>query len=180
MTLATKTLAAAAALLIAAPAGASADHHKEMAPTQNIVEIAAGNENFETLVAAVQAAGLVDALSGVGPLTVFAPTDAAFGELPAGTVDQLVMPANKGTLTNILTYHVVAGDYSASDIVAALEANGGSASFPTLLDNASITAALYGGEVYLSDYKGNAIGVIATDIDATNGTIHVIDGVLMP
>ncbi|MCJ8190502.1 fasciclin domain-containing protein [Sphingomicrobium aestuariivivum] len=175
-----KTIAAITAIALAAPAMGAIDHHKEMAPSQNIVEIAAGNHDFETLVTAVQAAGLADALSGDGPFTVFAPTDAAFGALPSGTVESLVQPANKGTLTNILTYHVVAGDYSASDIVSALQANGGTASFPTLLENASITAALYDGKVYLSDYKGNAIGVIATDVAATNGVIHVLDGVLMP
>ncbi|WP_343343339.1 fasciclin domain-containing protein [Sphingomicrobium sp. XHP0239] len=178
---------AAAALAIAtmgAPAlAADTDHdHDQNAQMSNqtIVEVAAGNEDFSTLVAAVQAAELAGALSGEGPYTVFAPTDAAFNALPAGTVDTLLQPANREMLSNILLYHVVEGDLKASDIVATLRQNGGTASLPTLAENASITAALYDGKVYLSDYKGQSIGVIATDVDASNGTIHVLDKVLMP
>ena len=172
-----KTGAAALALTALTAVPAAAHDHE---PTETIVGVAAGNDSFETLVTAVKAAGLVDALSGEGPFTVFAPTDDAFGKLPAGTVESLVQPANKDTLTNILTYHVVSGKYTASDVVGALQANGGTASFKTLMPNASITAALYDGKVYLSDYKGQTIGVIATDVMATNGVIHVLDTVLMP
>ena len=176
-----KTFAAALALTTATAAPALAhDHDHDAMETGTIVDVAVGNDSFETLVAAVQAAGLVDALSGDGPFTVFAPTDDAFGKLPAGTVETLVKPENKDTLTEILTYHVVPGNYTAADVVSALQANGGVASFKTLAPNASITAALYDGKVYLSDYKGQTIGVIATDVMASNGTIHVLDTVLLP
>ena len=169
----------AAALALTAVTAAPAAAHDHMTD-KNIVEVAVGNDNFETLVAAVQAADLAGALSGDGPFTVFAPTDDAFAKLPAGTVENLVKPENKGTLTNILTYHVVAGKFTAEDVVGALQANGGTASFKTLMPNASITAALYNGKVYLSDYKGQTIGVIATDVMASNGVIHVLDTVLLP
>ena len=150
-----KTFAAALALTTATAAPALAHDH-DSTQTGTIVDVAVGNDNFETLVAAVQAAGLVDALSGDGPFTVFAPTDDAFSRLPAGTVDTLVKPENKDTLTEILTYHVVPGNYTAADVVSALQANGGVASFKTLAPNASITAALYDGtlEVTRSELGG--------------------------
>ena len=171
-----KTLfaATAAVSLLAAPAAAH-DHGAK----KTITEIAVGSDDFDTLEAAVIAAGLAETLGGDGPFTVFAPTDAAFEALPAGTVETLVKPENKDQLTNILTYHVVAGKFTAADVVAAIEAGDGSASLPTV-NGSFITAAAYGGKVFLSDYQGNAIGVLNTDVEASNGVIHVIDGVLLP
>lgn len=173
-----KTLfaATAAVSLLAAPAVATSS---SSTASKTITEIAVGSDDFDTLEAAVIAAGLAETLGGEGPYTVFAPTDAAFEALPAGTVETLVKPENKAQLTNILTYHVVAGEFTAADVVAAIEAGNGSASLPTV-NGSFITAAAYDGKVYLSDYQGNAIGVLNTDVKAANGVIHVIDGVLLP
>lgn len=137
-----------------------------MAQDQNIVEIAAGNPDFSTLVAAVQAADLVETLSGEGPFTVFAPTNDAFAALPAGTVEGLLqdIPA----LTNILTYHVVAGKVMAADVVGLTSA--------TTVQGADISISVKDGKVFLND----SIQVVTTDIEASNGVIHIIDGVLLP
>lgn len=144
-----------------------------------IVGVAAGNENFTTLVTAVKAANLVDVLSAKGPYTVFAPTNDAFAKLPAGTVETLVKPENKETLTAILTYHVVAGEVKAADVVAAIQANNGSYAITTV-QGGTITASIKDGSVILTDEKGNASKVIMTDVDASNGIIHAIDTVVMP
>lgn len=187
------TAAIAAALvattgLVAAPA--LADHHKAaenvpmvggaaMYPTKTIVENAVNSKDHTTLVAAVQAAGLVDALSGPGPFTVFAPTNAAFAKLPAGTVETLVKPENKGTLTTILTYHVVSGRVSASELIAMIEKNGGKAELTTL-SGGKLTAAVEGGKVVLTDAAGGKATVTQADVFQSNGVIHVTDSVSLP
>ncbi len=141
---------------------------EEAAAPGTIVDIAAADERFSTLVAAVTAAGLVDTLKGEGPFTVFAPTNDAFAALPAGTLDSLLLPENKQQLTDILLYHVVAGKVMASDVV-------GLSAAPTVLGK-DITITIKDGKVYLND----TVQVIITDIEASNGVIHVIDAVLLP
>jgi transforming growth factor-beta-induced protein len=138
---------------------------------KTIVDIAASDEQFSTLVAAVQAAGLVDTLKGEGPFTVFAPTDAAFAALPAGTLDSLLLPENKQQLTDILLYHVVPGKVMAADVVGL---DGKSAD--TALEGKQIAIKTDMGNVYLND----TVKVVTTDIEAGNGVIHVIDAVLLP
>lgn len=144
-----------------------------------IVGVAVGNENFSTLVAAVKAAGLVDTLNGDGPFTVFAPTNDAFGKLPEGTVAELLKPESKATLTAVLTYHVVAGEFKAADVVKAIQENGGSFSITTV-QGATLTASLDGEKVILTDTKGGKSTVVLTDVEASNGVIHAIDTVVMP
>jgi uncharacterized surface protein with fasciclin (FAS1) repeats len=180
----------AAALLAAAPA-AFADQHggmnhqsvtvggAAMYPTKTIVENAVASPIHTTLVAAVTAAGLVDTLSGTGPFTVFAPTDAAFAALPAGTVETLVQPANKATLTKILTYHVVAGRVAAADVIALIEASGGSAAITTVSGD-TLTASIRDGSVILTDEKGGVATVTQADVFQSNGVIHVTDAVSLP
>jgi uncharacterized surface protein with fasciclin (FAS1) repeats len=121
----------------------------------------------------------VETLSSAGPFTVFAPTDPAFGKLPAGTVEALVMPENKAKLTTILTYHVVAGKMSAAEIVGAIRAGGGKATLTTV-QGAKLTATLEGDAVVLSDVKGNRAKVTIADVNQSNGVIHVVDTVLLP
>jgi uncharacterized surface protein with fasciclin (FAS1) repeats len=150
-----------------------------MYPSKNIVQNAVNSKDHTTLVAAVKAAGLVDTLSSPGPFTVFAPTDAAFGKLPAGTVDTLVKPENKATLTTILTYHVVPGRVSAADLMAKIKAGGGKATLKTVQGEA-LTAAVSGGGVQLTDAKGGKSRVTIADVNQSNGVIHVVDTVLMP
>ena len=150
-----------------------------MYPTKNIIENAVNSKDHTTLVAAVKAAGLVETLSGAGPFTVFAPTNAAFNKLPAGTVETLVKPENKGTLTTILTYHVVAGKMSAADVVAAIKAGHGKATMKTV-QGGTLTASLKGKSVILTDEKGGKSKVTIADVNQSNGVIHVIDTVLMP
>ncbi len=150
-----------------------------MFKAKNIVENAVNSPVHTTLVAAVKAAGLVDTLSGKGPFTVFAPTDSAFGKLPAGTVETLVKPENKATLTKILTYHVVAGRMDAGKIVAAIKKGGGSATFKTVSGD-TLTAYLEGDTVMLRDEKGGTSTVTTANVYQKNGVIHVIDTVLMP
>lgn len=145
----------------------------------NIVEVAVGNADFSTLVTAVKAAGLVETLSGAGPFTVFAPTNAAFGKLPEGTVESLLKPESKDALTGILTYHVVSGKFNAADVVKAIGDNNGSFTIPTV-QGGSLTASLDGDSVVLTDSKGNTSKVIITDVAASNGVIHAIDTVVMP
>ena len=164
--------------LVAAPA--LADHHKASAPaTPNIVETAVSTGVHTTLVAAVKAAGLVDTLASPGPFTVFAPTDAAFAKLPAGTVETLVKPENKGTLTTILTYHAVAGKVTAGDLVKLINANGGKATITTV-QGGKLTAELVGGKVVITDAKGGKTTVVQTDVMTSNGVVHVTDGVFLP
>ena len=154
---------------------------KKGATTQekNIVEVAAGNENFSTLVAAVKAAGLVDVLSGTNQFTVFAPSNAAFDKLPKGTVASLLMPENKDALTDILMYHVVAGEYKAADVVKAIKANKGKFSVNTVKGE-KITLMMDGNNVVIKDAKGGKSVIIMTDVDASNGVIHAVGNVLMP
>ncbi len=141
------------------------------AATKTITEIAAANPDFSTLVTAVKAAGLADTLNGPGPYTVFAPTNAAFAALPAGTVETLLKPENKATLTKILTYHVVAGKNMAADIMPGTL---------TTAEGGTITVSTENGKVILTDGKGGKATVTKTDIEASNGVIHVIDAVLQP
>lgn len=146
---------------------------------ETIVGVAAGNENFSTLVAAVKAAGLVDVLNSDGPFTVFAPTNDAFGKLPEGTIATLLKAENKELLTAILTYHVVAGKFVASDVIAAIKKNKGKFVIKTVQGN-NLTASLKDGKVILTDVKGNISTVVIADVAASNGVIHAIDTVVMP
>ncbi|MFT5775331.1 fasciclin domain-containing protein [Hyphomonas sp.] len=147
--------------------------------TGTIVAVAAGNDALSTLVAAVTAADLVDTLNSDGPFTVFAPPNDAFAKLPEGTVETLLLPENKATLAGILTYHVVAGEVMAADLVQAITDNGGTYTIPTV-NGANLTAAIVDGKVVLTDAAGGTATVIATDIDASNGVVHLIDTVVMP
>jgi transforming growth factor-beta-induced protein len=156
------TLPLIAALAIAAPSASIAKEASE----QSIVEIAAGNKDFSTLVAAVKAAGLVETLNGEGPFTVFAPTNAAFAKLPAGTVETLLKPENKEKLAAVLTYHVVAGKVMAADVKCGMVKTVGGGSFKIGVSKAGVTVD-----------KAN---VVATDIVGKNGVIHVIDQVILP
>ena len=142
-------------------------------------EVAVANENFTTLVAAVKAAGLVETLSGKGPFTVFAPLNSAFEKLPEGTVAGLLKPESKDALTALLTYHVVAGEFKAADVLKAIEDNNGSFTITTVQGGA-LTATLADGGVVLTDENGNASKVVLTDVAASNGVIHAIDSVVMP
>ena len=151
----------------------------EMFPNKNIVENASQSADHTTLVAAVKAAGLVDTLSGPGPFTVFAPTNAAFDKLPAGTVDTLVKPESKKALTGILTYHVVSGRMTAQDLTKAIEQGGGTATLTTVAGG-SLTATQSGGTITLKDAKGGTSKVTQADVMQSNGVIHVVDTVLMP
>lgn len=154
-------------------------NEKEVNQEKTIVGVAAGNENFSTLVAAVKAADLVSVLNGEGPFTVFAPTNSAFDKLPDGTVANLLKPENKQLLTSILTYHVVAGEFKAEAVLAAIQKNNGSFIIPTVQGN-KLTASLRDGKVILTDAKGNTSTVIITDVAASNGVIHAIDSVVTP
>jgi uncharacterized surface protein with fasciclin (FAS1) repeats len=149
------------------------------AQKSDIVDLAVGSKDHTTLVAAVKAAALVETLKSAGPFTVFAPTNDAFGKLPAGTVETLVKPENKATLTAILTYHVVAGKFSATDVVAAIKAGNGTATLTTV-QGGKLKASLKGSSVILTDEKGGISTVIVADLNATNGVIHVIDTVVLP
>ena len=150
-----------------------------MYPTKNIVENAVNSKDHTTLVAAVKAAGLVDTLSGPGPFTVFAPTDEAFAKLPAGTVETLVKPENKDTLTKILTYHVVSGTMTSKDVAKAIKAGKGSATLTTV-QGEPLTATMKMGKLVLTDAKGGTSTVTIKDVMQSNGVIHVVDTVLMP
>ena len=150
-----------------------------MYKTKNIVENAVNSKDHTTLVAAVKAAGLVDTLASAGPFTVFAPTNAAFEKLPAGTVEMLVKPENKATLTKILTYHVVAGNADAKSIAKAIKAGGGRAEFKTVSGN-TLTAMMEGKKLVLTDEKGGRSTVTIADVRQSNGVIHVIDTVVLP
>ncbi len=151
----------------------------EVQEMPTIVSVAAGNENFSTLVTAVQAAELVETLNSDGPFTVFAPTNDAFAKLPEGTVETLVKPENKEKLTGILTYHVVSGAYNASDVIEAINSNNGSFEVETV-QGGTITLSLRDGNVLLTDASGGTATVIIADVLASNGVIHAIDTVVMP
>lgn len=152
---------------------------EEIMVTETIVGVASGNENFSTLVVAVQAADLVGTLSSDGPFTVFAPTNDSFAKLPEGTVESLLQPENKAALINLLTYHVVAGEFPAAAVVEAINSNDGSFVVETVQGD-KITLTLEGENVKLIDAQGNASMVIMADVPASNGVIHAIDTVVMP
>lgn len=150
------------------------------AASGTIVAVAQGAGSFSTLVAAVQAAGLVDTLNGAGPFTVFAPTDAAFGKVPAATREALLAPAGKADLTKILTYHVVAGRVDAAALTQQIRDGGGSASLTTVEGGTLTARAGADGSVTLTDEKGGMARVVQADVAASNGVIHAIDTVVMP
>ncbi|WP_394648283.1 fasciclin domain-containing protein [uncultured Sphingomonas sp.] len=178
-----RTAIAALALVGVAPALSAQPNPKvggaAMYPTKTIVENALQSKDHTTLVAAVKAAGLVETLSGPGPFTVFAPTNAAFAKLPAGTVDTLLKPENKATLTSVLTYHVVPGTMTSKQIAAAIKAGGGKATLTTV-QGEPLTAMMHGGKLMLTDAKGGTSMVTIKDVRQSNGVIHVVDTVLMP
>jgi uncharacterized surface protein with fasciclin (FAS1) repeats len=150
-----------------------------MYPTKDIVDNAVNSKDHTTLVAAVKAAGLVDTLKGKGPFTVFAPTNAAFEKLPAGTVDNLLKPENKATLTKILTYHVVSGNMDSKAIAKKIKAGKGKATLKTV-SGGKLMASMDGGKLVLTDEKGGTSTVTIADVHQSNGVIHVVDTVLMP
>ena len=151
----------------------------EMSRKKNIVENAMNSKDHTTLVAAVKAAGLVDTLMGKGPFTVFAPTNAAFAMLPAGTVDTLLMPENKGMLTGILTYHVVAGKMDSKKIAKAIKAGNGRAELTTVAGG-KLYASMEGNSVIITDEKNGRATVTIADVYQSNGVIHEVNAVLMP
>jgi len=182
-----RAFAASALALSLAMGGASLAHAQmpmddpmvggaAMYPSKNIVENAVNSADHTTLVAAVKAAGLVETLSGPGPFTVFAPTNEAFAKLPAGTVDTLVKPENKDTLTKILTYHVVAGRLSAADLIK-MAKNGQTL---TTVEGEPLTVSVKHHHVILTDAKGGMSTVTIANVYQSNGVIHVVDTVLMP
>jgi len=178
-----KILGVAAALLVslvAAPAfsqvmvGGAA-----MYANNDIIDNAVNSKDHTTLVAAVKAAGLVETLKGPGPFTVFAPTNAAFAALPAGTVDTLLKPENKGMLTTILTYHVVSGRLDAAELMKRVKAGGGKAMLKTVAGG-MLTVTTGGDHVMVTDEKGGVATVTIADVTQSNGVIHVVDKVLLP
>lgn len=150
-----------------------------MYPSKNIVENAVNSKDHTTLVAAVKAAGLVETLQSKGPFTVFAPTDKAFSKLPAGTVESLVMPENKSTLTSILTYHVVPGKISSKDLMRMINKNKGKYVAKTV-QGEELTFWMKANKLYVTDAKSNSAQITIADVNQSNGVIHVIDTVLMP
>ena len=150
-----------------------------MYPTKTIVQNAMNSKDHTTLVAAVKAAGLVDTLNSAGPFTVFAPTNAAFGKLPAGTVETLVKPENKAALTSVLTYHVVPGRITAGQIQAMAAKNRGTATLKTV-QGQSLRLMKRGSDWWVSDAKGNRARITIANVMQSNGVIHVVDTVLMP
>ncbi|WP_179345016.1 fasciclin domain-containing protein [Winogradskyella ursingii] len=151
----------------------------EMYPSKDIVSNAVNSNDHTTLVAAVKAADLVETLQGDGPFTVFAPTNAAFDKLPEGTVSSLLKPENKNQLQSVLTYHVIAGKFSATDVVNAIKKGNGKASFKTV-NGDQLHAVLDGKSVVLMDGKGNKSTVTIADVNQSNGVIHVVDTVVLP
>ena len=153
---------------------------KEMYPTKNIIENAVNSADHTTLVAAVKATGLVETLEGPGPFTVFAPTNEAFNKLPAGTVDTLLKPENKSLLTKVLTYHVVAGRLSTSDLMKMIKDGNGSAELTTV-EGGKLWVSLHDGKhIMLRDEKGGMALVTIANVLQSNGVIHVVDNVVMP
>ena len=171
----------------AAPGDMSGMHHEKtvqvggapMYPSKNIIENAVNSKDHTTLVAAVKAAGLVDTLSGPGPFTVFAPTNEAFAALPAGTVDNLLKPENKATLTKVLTYHVGPGKVTSADLLALIRKDGGKATVKTV-EGDSLTFSKDARGVAITDDKGHTGHVTIADVNQSNGEIHVIDTVMLP
>jgi uncharacterized surface protein with fasciclin (FAS1) repeats len=150
-----------------------------MFPTKNIVENAVNSADHTTLVAAVKAAGLVETLQGPGPFTVFAPVNAAFNALPAGTVDTLLKPENKSQLTSVLTYHVVPGRLNAQALARMVKAKGGVATLKTV-QGGTLTVKKNGDNLIVQDAKGGIANITITNVNQSNGVIHVIDHVLIP
>lgn len=150
-----------------------------MYPSKDIVDNAVNSKDHTTLVAAVKAAGLVETLKGEGPFTVFAPTNAAFDMLPKGTVDNLLKPENKGTLTSVLTYHVVAGNWDAASLMKMVKDGNGKAMVKTV-QGEELTIMEKGNALWVKDTKGGVAKVTIKDVRQKNGVIHVIDHVLMP
>jgi uncharacterized surface protein with fasciclin (FAS1) repeats len=151
-----------------------------MYPSKNIIQNAVNSKDHTTLVAAVKAAGLVDTLSGPGPFTVFAPTNAAFAKLPAGTVDNLLKPENKATLVKVLTYHVVAGRMTAVNLMKAVKDGEGEAHLKTVAGEDIVVKQAGPGKLTITDAKGDVAMVTIADVLQSNGVIHVIDTVLLP
>jgi uncharacterized surface protein with fasciclin (FAS1) repeats len=151
-----------------------------MFPSKNIVENAVNSKDHTTLVAAVKAAGLVDTLASPGPFTVFAPVNAAFAKLPAGTVDTLLKPENKGTLTTVLTYHVVPGRLTAVNLMKAVKDGNGEAKLKTVAGGEIIIKSPSAGKLTITDAKGGTSTITINDVLQSNGVIHVIDTVLLP
>lgn len=151
----------------------------EMYPTRNIIENAINSKDHTTLVAAVKAAGLVETLQGTGPFTVFAPTNKAFDMLPKGTIDMLLKPENKAKLTSVLTYHVVAGKWSAGSLMDKVKQGNGKAMIKTI-HGSELTVMQSGKNLWVVDAKGNKAMVTIGDVNQSNGVIHVIDKILMP
>jgi uncharacterized surface protein with fasciclin (FAS1) repeats len=152
---------------------------KEMYPTKDIIDNAVNSADHTTLVAAVKAAGLVDTLKGPGPFTVFAPTNEAFAKLPAGTVENLLKPENKDALTKVLTYHVVAGRLSASDLRKEIKAGNGQAQLKTV-SGGTLVATMQGKNIVLKDEKGDVSTITIPNVFQSNGVIHVVDTVVLP
>ena len=150
-----------------------------MYPSKNIIENAVNSKDHTTLVAAVKAAGLVETLSGEGPFTVFAPVNSAFAALPAGTVDNLLKPENKGTLTSVLTYHVIPGKVDSKSVLKMIKDGNGKAVAKTV-QGEELTFTTKGKDVWVKDAKGNVAKVTIADVYQSNGVIHVVDKVLMP
>ena len=175
---------AAAGTLMAAQGMTKMVGGAEMFPTKNIIQNAVNSKDHTTLVAAVKAAGLVDTLSGPGPFTVFAPTNDAFAKLPAGTVESLLKPEMKDTLTKVLTYHVVAGKWSAAEIMKGIQNSKGGAKTGkfeiTTVSGGKLWAWMDGKNVAITDEKGGKAWVTIADVFQSNGVIHVINAVLMP
>jgi uncharacterized surface protein with fasciclin (FAS1) repeats len=169
-TLATASIAAIAEVMVGGAA---------MYPTKDIIDNAVNSKDHTTLVAAVKAAGLVDTLKGAGPFTVFAPTNAAFAALPAGTVEGLLKPESKPALTKVLTYHVVAGNMDAAALSKAVAAGGGKATLKTV-SGGTLTATAAGKSVKVTDEAGASATVTIADVTQSNGVIHVVDKVLLP
>ena len=168
-----------AGLLALAISGTAAFAGNGAGDGKTIVDVAVGNKDFGTLVAAVKAAGLVETLSGEGPFTVFAPTNDAFNKVPKETLEALLKPEGKEKLTAILTYHVVAGEFDAAAVVGAINKNGGKFEVKTV-QGGTLVASMKGKDVILTDQGGNVSKVIITDVKASNGIIHAIDTVVMP
>jgi uncharacterized surface protein with fasciclin (FAS1) repeats len=150
-----------------------------MFANKNIIENAVNSKDHTTLVAAVKAAGLVETLQGPGPFTVFAPVNAAFDALPAGTVDTLLKPENKGTLTSVLTYHVIAARLNSKALERMIKQGGGRAILKTV-QGGELTATMSGGDIAITDAKGNTARITITNVNQSNGVIHVVDHVLLP
>ena len=151
-----------------------------MYPSKNIIQNAVNSKDHTTLVAAVKAAGLVDTLQGVGPFTVFAPTNAAFNKLPPGTVENLVKPENKATLAKILTFHVVAGRHTAPALMKEVKNGGGMAKLKTVEGEELVVKQAGPGKLSVTDRKGAVSMITIADVLQSNGVIHVVDAVLMP